>query len=92
VAPEESRDLLEDLAAVMGDEDITAANLPALLARYAPRWAPYRTPPLTGKDLVAQLAELGVKVPSTGNRWLVSPDLIREGLARRAAAEDGEMS
>ncbi|MEV0382457.1 hypothetical protein [Nonomuraea sp. NPDC050643] len=75
-----SRDLLEDLAAVMGGETIRAADLPALLARYAPTWQPYKT--LTGKQLVEDLTALGVKVPTTGNRWPVNPDDVRAALTR----------
>jgi S-DNA-T family DNA segregation ATPase FtsK/SpoIIIE len=76
------RDLLEDLEAVLGEEAVPLANLPKLLARYAPDWMPYRK--LTGKALRDVLArEHGVKVPSTGNRWPVHPRLIADALARR---------
>ncbi|MFD0657157.1 hypothetical protein [Thermocatellispora tengchongensis] len=88
VAVEESRDLLEDLAAVLDQDPVPAADLPALLAAHAPRWAPYKT--LTGKALREQLEALGVRVPSTGNRWPVAPRLIDEALGQRAAAEEGE--
>lgn len=80
-AVEARRDLLADLAAALGGATESAADLPPLLAKVAPRWAPYRT--LTGKALREQLAELGVKVPSTGNKWPISPELIREALIRR---------
>jgi S-DNA-T family DNA segregation ATPase FtsK/SpoIIIE len=82
----EDRDLLEDLGAVMGGEDIRAADLPALLARLAPAWRPYKT--LTGTQLVKDLAVLGVKVPSTGNRWEVDPDVVRAVLARRQGDDE----
>lgn len=76
------RDLLEDLEAVLGEETVPAADLPALLARYAPDWTPYRK--LTGKALRELLArEHGVKIPSTGNRWPVHPKLIADALSRR---------
>jgi S-DNA-T family DNA segregation ATPase FtsK/SpoIIIE len=81
----EKRDLLEDLDAVLGSDPVPAADVPALLARYAPKWAPYRV--LNGKVLVAQLAGLGVKVPSTGNRWPVRPEAVRAALANRATAD-----
>ncbi|NGY63408.1 cell division protein FtsK [Lentzea sp. NEAU-D13] len=77
-----TRDLLEDLDEVLGTDPVPAADVPALLARHAPGWAPYRT--LNGKALVAQLAALGVKVPSTGNRWPVRPEDVRAALARAA--------
>jgi DNA segregation ATPase FtsK/SpoIIIE, S-DNA-T family len=80
------RDLLEDLAAVLGDQTIPAADLPALLSKLAPYWLPYRG--LTGVALREQLADLGVRVPSTGNRWPVSPELIREALADRLLGEE----
>jgi len=82
------RDLLVDIAAVLGDETRKAADVPALLARFAPRWAPYER--LDGKQLREQLAALGVKVPSTDNRWPISPELIRDALAARAAAKEDD--
>jgi len=81
----QNRDLLEDLDEVLGDEPISAADVPALLARLAPRWAPYRR--MTGKSLRDELAKLGIKVPSTGNRWPVDPVTVRKVLARRATAD-----
>jgi len=85
---EEERDLLEDLAQVLGEEIVYAADLPALLRERAPRWMPYRS--MSGKSLREDLADLGVKVPSTGNRYPVSPALIQEALARRAGEEEDE--
>ncbi|GEL20749.1 cell division protein FtsK [Pseudonocardia asaccharolytica] len=77
------RDLLEDLDAVLGDQPVPIADVPALLAAYAPGWAPYRG--LTGKALRGVLAaEHGIKVPSTGNRWPLDPMTVRHELARRA--------
>lgn len=81
----EERDLLEDLAEVLGEEPVPAADVPALLSRLAPRWAPYRT--MTGKSLRAGLAEEGIKVASTGNRWPVDPAAVRAALARRSTAD-----
>ncbi len=80
------RDLLADLATVLGTEMRYLADVPPLLSRLAPRWAPYDG--LSGKQLREQLAELGVKVPSTGNKWPVYPELIAEALAARAALEE----
>lgn len=78
------RDLLADVAEVIGNgpDPVRAADVPALLAKAFPRWLPYEL--LTGKQLVRQLADLGVKVPSTGNRWPLDPATVREALARRA--------
>ena len=80
---DEPRDLLADVAEVLGEDEVRAAQVPALLAKRWPRHRPYQQ--LTGKSLVAQLADLGVKVPSTGNTWPVRPDAIRQALARRRA-------
>jgi DNA segregation ATPase FtsK/SpoIIIE, S-DNA-T family len=79
---EPPRDLLEDLDEVLGDEPVPAADIPALLARLAPKWMPYKR--MTGKSLRTELADLGIKVASTGNRWPVDPVTVREVLARRA--------
>jgi DNA segregation ATPase FtsK/SpoIIIE, S-DNA-T family len=85
-AVEASRDLLEDLDEVLGDEPVPVADLPALLAQLAPRWLPYRQ--LTGKALREQLAaQYGVKVPSTGNKWPVDPVTVREALAARSTED-----
>jgi S-DNA-T family DNA segregation ATPase FtsK/SpoIIIE len=82
---EAARDLLDDLDAVMGDEPIRVADLPALLAAHAPRWTPYKA--LTGRQLRDLLADQGVKVPSTGNKYPVDPVTVREVLAQRATAD-----
>jgi S-DNA-T family DNA segregation ATPase FtsK/SpoIIIE len=81
----ESRDLLEDLGEVLGDEPVRAADVPALLAKHAPRWAPYQR--MTGKSLRDELAALGVKVASTGNKFPVDPVTVREALTQRATVD-----
>jgi DNA segregation ATPase FtsK/SpoIIIE, S-DNA-T family len=86
LAAAKPRDLLEDLDAVMSDQPVPAADLPALLAAYAPGWAPYKS--LTGKALRAVLADqYGIKVPSTGNKFPVDPVTIRSALARLSTAD-----
>lgn len=77
------RDLLADVAEVLADrtDPVPVADLPALLSARAPGWAPYRS--LTGKRLRELLADEGVKVPSTGNRYPVDPATVREAVARR---------
>ncbi|WP_229857626.1 cell division protein FtsK [Amycolatopsis acidiphila] len=83
---EAARDLLEDLDAVLGNDPVPAADVPALLAKYAPGWLPYKR--LTGKALREQLAKQhGIKVPSTGNRWPVDPVTVREALAKQATVD-----
>jgi hypothetical protein len=82
---EAPRDLLKDLAEVLGNEPVRATKVPVLLQRLAPQWAPYRT--MTGKALRDQLAALGVKVPATNGIFPVDPVTVREALARQAPRE-----
>ena len=83
---EAERDLLEDLAAVLGHEPLPIADVPPLLRAHAPRWAPYQK--LTGKALKDKLGRVhGIKVPSTGNRWPLDPAAVREALVLRAAVD-----
>jgi S-DNA-T family DNA segregation ATPase FtsK/SpoIIIE len=42
---------------------------------------------MTGKSLREALAQQGVKVPTTGNRYPLDPTTVREALARRATIE-----
>lgn len=85
---EDARDLLADLAAVLGGDPIPAADVPPLLAAHVPGWAPYRS--MTGKSLRARLGQLyGVKVPSTGNRWPVRPAAVRAALEQRDRDDQG---
>jgi S-DNA-T family DNA segregation ATPase FtsK/SpoIIIE len=83
---EPPRNLLEDVAEVLGNERVNAADVPALLKKLAPNWAPYKT--LNGASLRTQLDKrYGVKVPSTGNRHPIDPVAIREALAKQATAD-----
>src|SRR5206468_10087570 len=69
-AVSERRDLLDDLATVLGNERVPAADVPARLRDLAPTYEPYRR--LTGVGLREVLAhEYGIKAPSTGNRYPV---------------------
>ncbi|WP_052373136.1 hypothetical protein [Amycolatopsis taiwanensis] len=81
----EKRDLLEDVAEVLGKGDpIPAAEVAGALKTRWPRQ--YRA--LTGKQLVARLDRAyGVKVPSTGNRWPIDPVTVRERLAELATLD-----
>lgn len=80
-AREETRDLLADLDAVLGAEATPIADVPRMLRQLAPTWPPYKK--ATGKSLVEQLAALGIKVPSTGNKWPIDPAVVRRALAER---------
>lgn len=80
-----TRDLLADLDEALGTDVIASADVPALLRALAPDWPAYRS--LSGVQLRADLADLGVKVPSTGNRWPLDPAVVRAALARRDATE-----
>jgi S-DNA-T family DNA segregation ATPase FtsK/SpoIIIE len=87
IAAPETRDLLTDLDAVLGDEPVNVADVPALLKRHAPNWLPYQG--LTGKALRELLAaDHGIKVPSTGNRYPVDPTTVREAIVRREQTAD----
>jgi len=84
----ESRDLLEDLAEVLKNEDepVPVADLPARLREFAPSWAPYRN--LKGVQLRKRLDdEYGLVVPSTGNRYPVNPDVVRAYVSDRRLEE-----
>jgi len=83
---DEVRDLLADLADVLGGESVPAADVPALLRELAPKYKPYLG--LSGKALREQLAALGVKVASTGNRYPVDPAEVRKALALRPVEDE----
>jgi S-DNA-T family DNA segregation ATPase FtsK/SpoIIIE len=79
-AVSERRDLLDDLATVLGNERVPEADVPARLRDLAPTYEPYRR--LTGVGLREVLErEYGIKVPSTGNRYPVDPVAIRNRVA-----------
>lgn len=81
-----SRNLLEDLDAVLGADPVPVADVPALLREHAPNWPAYQG--LTGKALREQLAtQFGVKVPSTGNKYPLDPVTVRDALAVLATAD-----
>ncbi|RSM34654.1 cell division protein FtsK [Amycolatopsis balhimycina DSM 5908] len=81
-APPAPRNLLEDLDEVLGDEPVPAAKVAPLLIALSTEYSG-----LTGKQLCADLAAVGVKVPSSQNRYLVDPVTIRDALAGQATAE-----
>lgn len=81
----ETRDLLADLDEVLDVDPVPIADVPRRLRELAPNWLPYRS--LTGKDLVAKLADLGIKVPSTANKWPLDPAAVRRALDERDRGE-----
>lgn len=84
---QERRDLLADLAAVLEHDldPVPIADVPRRLRELAPKWQAYQN--LTGAALVRLLAELGVKVPSTGNRYPLDPAAVRRALDERGLDE-----
>jgi S-DNA-T family DNA segregation ATPase FtsK/SpoIIIE len=88
-AVSERRDLLDDIATVLGNERVPAADVPARLRDLAPTYEPYQG--LTGVKLRQVLErEYGIKVPSTRNRYPVDPVTVRSQIAQRKAACRGD--
>jgi S-DNA-T family DNA segregation ATPase FtsK/SpoIIIE len=86
---DEPRDLLDDLATVLGNERVPAADVPARLRKLAPGHAGYLG--LNGVRLRRLLElEYGIKVPSTGNRYPVDPVAVRARISELDAAERSE--
>jgi DNA segregation ATPase FtsK/SpoIIIE, S-DNA-T family len=79
----EARDLLDDLAAVLGTDRVRLADVPALLRDLAPGRGPYRT--LTGVQLRDQLDDAGVRTTTTGNVLRLDPADLRRVLAERVS-------
>jgi S-DNA-T family DNA segregation ATPase FtsK/SpoIIIE len=86
------RDLLDDIATVLGAgrwdaEKVPAADIPARLRSLAPDWAPYRT--INGLQIRQYLdTEHGVKVATTGRKYPVDPAAIRDAITRRDTTRD----
>jgi S-DNA-T family DNA segregation ATPase FtsK/SpoIIIE len=79
----ESRDLLGDLDAVLGDDGdpVRLSHLPALLQHHAPDWTAYQS--LTGRQLAELLDTEGVRITNTGNVPRLDPADLRRVLADR---------
>ena len=79
----ESRDLLDDLDQVAGDDPVKLADLPARLRKLAPGWGPYRS--LTGVQLRDLINAEGVRTTKTGNVLRLDPADLRSVLASRVS-------
>jgi len=91
-AEPEQRDLLADLDQVLGTETVSAAEAAKTLAgrfgkAYHRKGPKGSMRPMTASQLVAELAEVGVQVPSTGNKHPVDPAEVRSALARIATVD-----
>ena len=86
------RDLLDDIATVLGAdrwnaEKVPAADIPARLRKLAPDWTPYRS--INGLEIRRYLqTEHGVKVATTGHKYPVDAAAIRDAIARRDATRE----
>jgi S-DNA-T family DNA segregation ATPase FtsK/SpoIIIE len=77
----ETRDLLDDLDAVIGGERVKLPDLAVRLRELAPAWGPYRK--LTGVRLKELLGDEGVRVLTTDGYLHLDPADLRAALARR---------
>jgi DNA segregation ATPase FtsK/SpoIIIE, S-DNA-T family len=75
------RDLLGDLAAVLGPDRVRLADVPALLRDHAPGWGPYRG--LNGKRLGELLDDEGVRWTNPRNVPTLDPADVRRVLNER---------
>ena len=81
-----ARDLLEDVAEVVGPFDKPkATDVVARLRELAPAWAPYVQQ--QGQQLVRRLVDLGVRVPTTGGKYPISGEEVRRVLDARATED-----
>jgi S-DNA-T family DNA segregation ATPase FtsK/SpoIIIE len=87
---EGKRDVLSDVAEVLGGEIVPAADVPPRLRKLAPDHPPYRS--MSGVRLRELLAANGVKVPSTKRRYPVDPAAVRARIAERTTGSGGEGS
>ena len=86
------RDLLDDIATVLGAdrwdaEKVPAADIPARLRKLAPQWAAYRS--INGLEIRRYLhTEHGIKVATTGHKYPVDPAAVRDAITRRDTPRD----
>jgi S-DNA-T family DNA segregation ATPase FtsK/SpoIIIE len=78
-----ARDLLADVAEVIGKQSTPAGEVATLLKNAFPRYSAYQR--LSRQSLIERLRQEGVIVPKTGNRWPVKPEAIAEARGRCGA-------
>jgi DNA segregation ATPase FtsK/SpoIIIE, S-DNA-T family len=81
----ESRDLLEDLNDVLGDERARLRDIVGLLRGLAPTWGRYQK--LTAAQLRKQLADAGVRVINASGTPYLDPADLRRVIAERSTAD-----
>ena len=85
VAAIEGRDLLDDLADVLGTERVKLRDCVGLLRKNAPTWLPYQK--LTAVRLGADLKAEGVKTVNTSGTPYLDPAELHRVLAEREVSE-----
>ena len=79
------RDLLGDLAEVLGTERVKARDVVAALRKLAPAWGAYRQ--MTAKQLTGDLAGEGVKTVNVSGTHYLDPAEVRRAITRRETGE-----
>ena len=82
----EGRDLLDDLADVLGDERVKLRDAVGLLRKHAPAWPPYQR--MTATQLRADLAAEGVRTVNSSGTPYLDPADLRRAIAERAASDE----
>ena len=82
VAAIEVRDLLDDLAGVVGTDRVKLRDITGMLRAAAPTWAPYRN--ITATRLRDDLASEGVRVINSSGTSYLDPADLRRALAERS--------
>lgn len=77
----ESRDLLEDLAEVLGNERVKLRDVIALLREHAKGWKPYES--MTATSLKASLKAEGVRTVNHSGTVHLDPEDVRDALNGR---------
>lgn len=81
----EARDLLDDLAEVIGLDRVKLRDLVGLLRKLAPAWTPYQK--LTAVQLRKQLADAGVRVVNSSGTPYLDPADLHPAIAARSTAD-----